>query len=117
MVGSEVGFPARYIPTATIRIRPGWADVAGHPSLELGRSAVSNQKVPPLVLIMYRIGKAHVAVAVVCLLLRLITKLSKRECGMIQQAFKYERFKDGSKKRFKLAPDSQVPCAEIFSLP
>ena len=50
-------------------------------------------------------------------LLRLITKLSKRECGMIQQAFKYERFKDGSKKRFKLAPDSQVPCAEIFSLP
>ena len=50
-------------------------------------------------------------------LLRLITKLSKRECSMIQQAFKHQRFPGGKKARHKLAPDSEFSCPEIFSLP
>ena len=51
-------------------------------------------------------------------LLRLITKLSKRECGLIQQSFKYQRAEGGKSQRFKLAPDSEIYYApEIFSLP
>lgn len=50
-------------------------------------------------------------------LLRLITKLSKRECGMVQQAFKHERLPGGKKARRMLAPDSAFPAPEIFSLP
>ena len=50
-------------------------------------------------------------------LLRLITKLSKRECGLIQQSFKYQRAEGGKSQRFKLAPDSEIYAPEIFSLP
>lgn len=50
-------------------------------------------------------------------LLRLITKLSKRECGLIQQSFKYQRVEGGKNQRFKLAPDSEIYAPEIFSLP
>ena len=50
-------------------------------------------------------------------LLRLITKLSKRECGLIQQSFKYQRLDGGKNQRFKLAPDSEIDAPEIFSLP
>ena len=49
--------------------------------------------------------------------MRLIIGMSKRECGLTQQAFKHVRLPNGRKRRFRLAPDSKQFPPEIFSLP
>ena len=49
-------------------------------------------------------------------LLRLCCGFSLRSAHMISQSFKYERRKDGTKFRAKLAPDSAVPLPVPFEL-
>ena len=47
-------------------------------------------------------------------LLRLVCKISKRECGLIHQSFKHEHMADGTRKRHRLAPDSAQPAPPLF---
>ena len=47
-------------------------------------------------------------------LLRLVGKLSKRVCSLIEQSIKYKHYADGSKERQMLFPGSRVPST--FSL-
>lgn len=51
-----------------------------------------------------------------CALLRLIVKNSKRECGLIQQTFKYEHLPNGRRVREKLCEGSAFPAPELFSI-
>ena len=66
-----------------------------------------------------RIGKylsTHVYPHAAFSLSRLLVNLSKRECQLLNQIFKHERFDDGSKTRWKLCAGSTVPAPELFSL-
>lgn len=49
-------------------------------------------------------------------LLRLITGMSKRACGLIHQSLKYVHNSDGTKTRQVLFPGSRVPAPSVFSL-
>ena len=49
-------------------------------------------------------------------LLRLICKLSKRECHLIEQSFKYEHRANGTKVRHMLCADSTVPAPSLFNV-
>ena len=49
-------------------------------------------------------------------LLRLITGMSKRACGLINQSLKYVHNSDGTKTRQVLFPGSRVPAPSVFSL-
>ena len=51
-----------------------------------------------------------------CAILRLIVKNSKRECGLIQQTFKYEHLPNGRRVREKLCEGSAFPAPELFSI-
>ena len=48
-------------------------------------------------------------------LLRLVGKLSKRVCSLIEQSIKYKHYADGSKERQMLFPGSRVPAPSLFS--
>ena len=49
-------------------------------------------------------------------LLRLVGRLSKRVCGLIEQSIKYAHKSDGKKERQMLAPGSRVPAPSLFAL-
>ena len=49
-------------------------------------------------------------------LLRLCVNLSKRECALVQQSFKYRRDKSGRRRRTKMNKDSVALAPELFSL-
>ena len=49
-------------------------------------------------------------------LLRLITGMSKRACGLINQSLKYVHNSDGTKTRQVMSPGSPVPAPSVFSL-
>jgi hypothetical protein len=49
-------------------------------------------------------------------LLRLCVNLSKRECALLQQSFKWRRDENGNKRRLKMAADSLVSAPELFSV-
>ena len=61
--------------------------------------------------------KSEVYTADAFSMMRLIIGMSRRECGLTQQAFKHVRLPNGKKRRFRLAPDSREFPPEIFSLP
>ena len=51
-------------------------------------------------------------------LLRLVGKISKRVCGLIEQSIKWQHFADGTKKRQVLCPGARVtvPAPSLFSV-
>ena len=49
-------------------------------------------------------------------LLRLVGRLSKRVCGLIEQSIKYAHKSDGTKERQMLRPGSNVPAPSLFAL-
>jgi hypothetical protein len=49
-------------------------------------------------------------------LLRLITGMSKRACGLINQSLKYVHNRDGTKTRQVMHPGSTVPAPDVFAL-
>jgi hypothetical protein len=49
-------------------------------------------------------------------LLRLVAKMSKRVCGLLEQSFKWVHHADGTKDRQMLCPGSKVPAPSMFSL-
>ena len=48
--------------------------------------------------------------------LRLVGKVSKRVCSLIEQSLKWEHQEDGTKTRQTMHPNSSVPAPSIFSL-
>ena len=49
-------------------------------------------------------------------ILRLVGKLSKRLCGLIEQSIKYVHHSDGTKSRQKMCEGSSVPAPSLFAL-
>ena len=49
-------------------------------------------------------------------LLRLCVNLSKRECGLVQQSFKYRRDALNQRRRTRMNSDSATPAPELFPL-
>jgi len=49
-------------------------------------------------------------------MLRLVARMSKRVCGLIEQSIKYSHHQDGTKRRKKMRPGSRVPAPSLFAL-
>lgn len=49
-------------------------------------------------------------------LMRLICKISKRECHLMYQVFKWQHHADGTKTRNLLGPDSKYPAPALFDV-
>ena len=48
--------------------------------------------------------------------LRLVAKMSKRVCGLVEQSIKYQHNADGTKKRQMMRPGSTVPAPSLFDI-